>query len=83
VEADRYGTIINSAQTGFLTPITLVNLSVSYQLGNATLGVIVDNLFDTQKRDNSAGWPYYPVGYYLPYGRQGWLEFSYHFGPGG
>ena len=83
VEADRYGTIINSALTGYLTPTTLVNLSVSYQLGNATLGVIVDNLFDTQKRDNSAGWPYYPVGYYMPYGREGWLEFSYHFGPGG
>jgi len=37
-------------------------------------------VFDTIKSDPSAGWPFYPVGYYLPYGRQEWLEFTYHFG---
>ncbi len=83
VEADRYGQIINEAQTGWLTPTTLVNVSAQYRAGNATFMVIVDNLFDTQKIDTSFGWPNYAVGYYLPYGRQGWLEASYHFGPGG
>jgi iron complex outermembrane receptor protein len=80
VEVDRYGSIINQAQTAFLTPTAIVNLSAQYRIGNATVGVIVHNLFDTIKQDPSAGWPYYPVGYYLPYGREGWLEFSYHFG---
>ena len=60
-----------------------MNVSAQYRVGNATFGVIVDNLFDTQKRDDSAGWPYYAVGYYLPYGREGWLEFSYHLDTGG
>jgi iron complex outermembrane receptor protein len=48
-------------------------------VGNATFGVIIDNLFDTVKHDDSDGWPFYAVGYYLPYGRQGWFEISYHF----
>ena len=28
----------------------------------------------------SATWPYYPVGYYLPHGRQGWVELEHRFG---
>ncbi|MFI7934134.1 hypothetical protein ACFMJQ_14670, partial [Acinetobacter baumannii] len=24
-------------------------------------------------------WPYYPIGSYSPFGRQGWLEFNYKF----
>jgi iron complex outermembrane receptor protein len=80
VEVDRYGEVINSALTGFLTPTTLVNLSAQYKLGNATFGVIVNNLFDTVKTDDSFGWPFYSPSYFSPYGRQGWLEFSYHFG---
>jgi iron complex outermembrane recepter protein len=79
-EVDRYGSIINQAQTAFLTPTAIANISAQYSFGNATVAVIVHNLFDTIKKDPSAGWPYYPVGYYLPYGREGWLEFSYHFG---
>jgi iron complex outermembrane recepter protein len=80
VEVDRYGSIINQAQTAYLTPVSLVNWSAQYSFGNATVAVIVHNLFDTIKQDPSAGWPYYPVGYYSPYGREGWLEFSYPFG---
>ena len=80
VEVDRYGSIINQAQTAFLTPTAIANVSAQYSFGNATVAVIVHNLLDTIKKDPSAGWPYYPVGYYLPYGREGWLEFSYHFG---
>jgi iron complex outermembrane recepter protein len=80
LEVDRYGSIVNSGETGSLTPTTLANASVQYKLGNATLGLIVNNLLDTIKRDDSDGWPYYAVGYYSPSGRQGWLEFSYHFG---
>ena len=80
VEVDRYGSIINQAQTAFLTPTAFVNLSAQYRLGNATIGLIVQNLLDTFKHDASAGWPYYPVGYYLPYGREAWLQFNYHLG---
>jgi len=80
LELDRYGSIVNSGETGYLTPTALANASVQYKLGRATFGVIVNNLLDTIKRDNSDGWPFYAVGYYLPYGRQGWVEFSYHFG---
>ena len=80
LEVDRYGSIVNSGETGYLTPTALANASVQYKLGRATFGVIVNNLLDTIKRDNSYGWPFYAVGYYLPYGRQGWVEFSYHFG---
>ena len=79
VEVDRYGAIINQALTGFITPTTLVNLNAQYKIGQATVGIIIDNLFDTVKQDPSFGWPYYPVGYFNPYGRQGWLEFNYHF----
>jgi iron complex outermembrane receptor protein len=82
VEVNRYGSIINQAQTAYLTPTAFVNLSAQYRFGNAAVAVIVHNLLDTVKQDTSAGWPYYPVGYYLPYGREGWLEFSYHFGGG-
>ena len=60
--------------------MSLVNLSAQYRFGDATVGIIVNNLLDTIKRDDSAGWPYYPVGYYSPYGRAGWVEFNYHFG---
>jgi outer membrane receptor protein involved in Fe transport len=80
VEVDRFGSIINQAQTAYLTPTALVNWSAQYRFGNASVAVIVHNLLDTIKQDASAGWPYYPVGYYLPYGREGWLELSYHFG---
>ncbi|MDB9687795.1 hypothetical protein OPU64_13120, partial [Acinetobacter baumannii] len=27
----------------------------------------------------TGGWPYYPIGSYSPFGRQGWLEFNYKF----
>jgi len=80
VEVNRFGSIINQAETAYLTPTAFVNLSAQYRFGNAAVEVIVHNLFDTVKEDTSGGWPYYPVGYYLPYGREGWLEFSYHFG---
>jgi iron complex outermembrane recepter protein len=77
----RYGSIVNQAQTGSLTPTALANLSASYRFNSAgSVSVIVNNVFDTIKKDESAGWPFYPSSYYLPYGREWWLEFSYHFG---
>lgn len=81
VTVTRYGSIVNQAQTGYLTPTSLANLSVSYRFVEAgSVSLIVNNVFDTIKKDPSAGWPFYPVGYYLPYGREEWLEFTYHFG---
>ncbi|MYN27593.1 TonB-dependent receptor plug domain-containing protein [Duganella levis] len=77
----RYGKVPNAAGDAFLTPTTLVNASVVYRLTErATLSVAVNNLFNQVKADNSAGWPYYPVGNYSPVGRQGWIELNYHFG---
>jgi iron complex outermembrane receptor protein len=81
VQLTRYGSIVNQAQTGYLTPTTIANVSAGWQItGSASVSVIVQNVFDTIKHDDTGGWPYYPVGYYLPYGREGWVEFSYHFG---
>jgi iron complex outermembrane receptor protein len=81
VTVTRYGSIVNQAQTGYLTPTSLANLSISYRVvESGSVSLIVNNVFDTIKKDDSAGWPFYPVGYYLPYGREEWLEFTYHFG---
>jgi len=77
----RYGKVPNQAGDAFLTPTTLVNASVVYQLNKrTTLSASVNNLFNKIKQDDSAGWPYYAVGNYSPLGRQGWLELNYHFG---
>ncbi|MGK5058208.1 TonB-dependent receptor plug domain-containing protein [Janthinobacterium sp. LB2P49] len=77
----RYGKVPNAAGTGYLTPTALANISTVYRINDrATLSLIVNNVFDKIKRDNSGGWPYYPIGNYSPQGRQGWIEFNYHFG---
>ncbi|MGN4197164.1 TonB-dependent receptor domain-containing protein [Burkholderia gladioli] len=80
VQVERYGKVPNAAQTAYLTPTTLANLSLSYQFTRDTsLTFVMNNVFNTIKHDDSAGWPYYTVGYYLPYGRTLWLEFSHRF----
>ena len=77
----RYGKAPNAAGTAFLTPTTLVNASVVYNVTKrTTVSVAVNNLFNLVKADTSAGWPYYPVGNYSPTGRQAWVELNYHFG---
>lgn len=76
-----WGSKVNASQTGRISPFALVNLSASYQINQrASVSLIVNNVFNSIKQDTSAGWPYYPVGNYNPYGRQGWLEFNYHCG---
>ena len=77
----RYGKVPNSAGTGYLTPTALANISSVYRINDrASVSLIVNNVFDKIKRDSSGGWPYYPIGNYSPVGRQGWVEFNYHFG---
>lgn len=77
---NRYGKIPNAGQTGYLRPMYLVNWSGAYQITpKASVSVIVNNLFDRVKKDETGGWPYYPQGSYSPVGRQGWLEFNYKF----
>lgn len=77
----RYGKVPNAGQTAYLSPTTLVNLSTVYHLNRrATVSLAVNNLFNHVKMDDTGGWPYYPVGNYSPVGRQGWIEFNYHFG---
>ncbi|MFC5472956.1 TonB-dependent receptor plug domain-containing protein [Paraherbaspirillum soli] len=81
VQVTRYGSLPNAAGTARTSPFSLVNMSASYQISPAaSLSLIVNNVLNSHKEDNSSGWPYYPVGNYDPYGRQGWLEFNYHFG---
>ena len=80
VQVERYGKVPDAAGDAYLTPTALANLSVGYQLTRqASLSLIVNNVLNTIKQDASAGWPFYAVGNYLPYGRQWWLEFNYHF----
>jgi hypothetical protein len=56
VTVTRYGSIVNQAQTGYLTPTSLANLSVSYRFVRAgSVSLIVNNVFDTIKTDTSAG----------------------------
>jgi outer membrane receptor protein involved in Fe transport len=81
VQVTRYGSLPSADQTRRISPFALVNLSASYQITpRASVALIVNNVFNSVKQDNTAGWPYYPTGNYNPYGRQGWLEFNYHFG---
>lgn len=80
LQVERYGKVPNAAETAYLSPTALANLSVSYQFTkNTSAMLIVNNLLDTIKHDDSAGWPYYTVGYYMPYGRAFWLEFDHRF----
>lgn len=76
----RYGSVTNGAGDGRLSPWATFNASARYQVNDqASVGLTVNNLLNTYKHDDSA-WPYYPVGNYDPYGRQVWLDVSYHFG---
>jgi len=77
----RYGKVPNAAGEAWLTPTTLVNASVVYKVDKrTTVSLAANNLLNRIKRDDSGGWPYYPVGNYSPAGRQLWLELNYHFG---
>ncbi|WP_211442892.1 TonB-dependent receptor domain-containing protein [Collimonas humicola] len=81
VQVTRYGSLPSADQTRRISPFALVNLSASYQISRqASIALIVNNVFNSVKQDNTGGWPYYPTGNYNPYGRMGWLEFNYHFG---
>ncbi|KPC49683.1 TonB-dependent receptor [Amantichitinum ursilacus] len=78
VQVTRYGKVPNAEGSAYLTPTALANLSVGYDFTKqASLSLIVNNVLNTIKHDDSAGWPFYAVGSYLPYGRQWWLEFNY------
>lgn len=77
----RYGSVTNGNGDGRLSPWTVFNASARYRLNDrASVGLTVNNLLNQIKHDDSAGWPYYPTGNYDPYGRQWWLDVSYHFG---
>lgn len=76
----RYGKIPKASGNGNLTPTVLANFSTQYQWSKQTsVGLIVNNVLDTIKRDDTSNWPYYPVGSYLPYGRQWWVEVNHKF----
>jgi iron complex outermembrane receptor protein len=80
VTATRTGKIPDS-DTGWVPATTLFNFSASHELSKHTsVTLILNNVFNTTRRDDAGGWPFYPVGYYSPHGRQGWVEFSHKFG---
>ncbi len=81
VSAQRNGRIAREDRQGWLGPYWNINASTAWQWDKRTrVSLIVNNLFDKIRRDPSATWPYYPVGYYLPHGRQGWVELEHRFG---
>ncbi|KRE88851.1 TonB-dependent receptor [Frateuria sp. Soil773] len=79
----RYGSLPNADLSGRIAPYFRYNASVAYRISDrASISLAVNNLLDkAPPRDRTgSGWPFYPVGNYDPYGRQWWLEASYHFG---
>lgn len=80
----HYGRIPRTDEEDWFKSYTLANASVSWQINDrASVGLIVNNLFNREPLDTSGGWPNYPSSYYDIYGRQVWLQVNYHFGPGG
>jgi outer membrane receptor protein involved in Fe transport len=78
---NRYGRLPNGDGSGHLSATWLTNASAGYQISpRASVSLTVNNVFDIVKRDPSAGWPFYPVGSYTPYGRQFWIGADYRFG---
>lgn len=77
----RNGKIVSADSKGWVSPKWIFNASSSYELSkSSSVTLIVNNLANSIHRDDSGGWPYYPVGYYLPHGRQFWLEFNHVLG---
>jgi iron complex outermembrane receptor protein len=78
--SSRFGRIADGDE-GFVPPQWLHNLSGSHQFGKTTrLTLIVNNVANKTVRDDTGGWPFYPVGFYSAHGRQGWVEFEHRFG---
>lgn len=81
VTGTRNGRISSGDKKDWVGPYWGFNLSTRYQLNKASsLSLIVNNLTGDIRKDTTGGWPYYPVGQYLPHGRQGWVEFNHQFG---
>ncbi|WAC73052.1 TonB-dependent receptor [Roseateles sp. SL47] len=78
--AQRNSKIVREDQEGYLPAYWNFNASTTWQVTpKTTVSVTVNNLFDKIRKDPSATWPFYPVGYYFPYGRQGWVELEHRF----
>ncbi|WP_315652900.1 TonB-dependent receptor plug domain-containing protein [Roseateles aquae] len=73
----RNGKLSSEDKKDWVGPYWNFNLSTGYQFNKKnSVSLIVNNLFGDIRKDPSATWPYYPVGYYLPHGRQFWLEYN-------
>lgn len=72
---------ISGAGDSWIEPKFQFNLSTSVQLNKASkLGLIVNNVANTLRKDEADSWPFYPSSYYTPYGRQFWLQYTHKFG---
>ncbi|MBB3196310.1 TonB-dependent receptor domain-containing protein [Roseateles terrae] len=78
--AERNGKIANESQEGFLPAYWNFNGSTQWQVTPATrVSLTINNLLNKIRKDPTATWPFYPVGHYFPYGRQGWIELEHRF----
>ncbi|MFG6447837.1 TonB-dependent receptor domain-containing protein [Roseateles sp. BYS180W] len=74
----RDGRISDATGDAWFGPYWTVGANASWQISkHASLNLSVANLLNKVRTDPNAGWPYYPVGYYMPYGRQAWVGFEY------
>ncbi|MGM9514808.1 TonB-dependent receptor plug domain-containing protein [Roseateles sp. DB2] len=81
LSGNRNGRIPASATDQWIAPQWLFNASASLEWDRrTTVGLIVNNLRGTVRKDPGAAWPYYPVGYYLPHGRQVWVTLNHRLG---
>jgi len=77
--SSRFGRIPDG-DAGWVPAQWLHNLSGSYAFSPDTrVTVTVNNVANKKVYDETGGWPFYPVGYYSPHGRQGWVELDHRF----
>lgn len=78
--AQRNSKIPQADEEGYLPAYWNFNGSTQWQVSSRTsVSLTVNNLFNKIRKDPTSSWPYYPVGYYFPYGRQGWIELDHRF----
>ena len=83
LDGTRYGRIPTNDYSALRSAYTLFNGSVGYRFDDrADVLVSVNNLRNSSPIDKTGGWPNYSAGWYDAYGRQWWVQFNYHFGPG-
>ena len=82
LHGSRLGGLPNYDGTERLGATSVYNASLNYRFTpDATLTLIVDNLFDTKPGKDSTwtSYPYYARRWFSPVGREFFVQFNYHF----